>query len=85
MENASAPVPIDMVTSSASGLDPHVSPASAAFQVARVARERGVSTVDVERLVAVYTKERQLGFLGEPVVNVLELNLALDAQFPKKP
>ena len=85
MENASAPVPIDMVTSSASGLDPHVSPASAAFQVARVARERGVSTVDVERLVAVYTKRRQLGFLGEPVVNVLELNLALDAQFPKKP
>src|SRR5439155_9238971 len=85
MENASAPVPIDMVTSSASGLDPHVSPASAAFQVARVARERGVSTVDVERLVAVYTKGRQLGFLGEPVVNVLELNLALDAQFPKKP
>ena len=85
MENASAPVPIDMVTSSASGLDPHVSPASAAFQVARVARERGVSTVDVERLVAVYTKRRQLGFLGEPVVNVLELNLALDGQFPKKP
>jgi len=85
MENASAPVPIDMVTSSASGLDPHVSPASAAFQVARVARERGVSTVDVVRLVAVYTKGRQLGFLGEPVVNVLELNLALDAQFPKKP
>ncbi len=85
MENASAPVPIDMVTSSASGLDPHVSPASAAFQVARVARERGVSTVDVVRLVAVYTKGRQLGFLGEPVVNVLELNLALDAQFPKTP
>jgi K+-transporting ATPase ATPase C chain len=85
MENASAPVPIDMVTSSASGLDPHVSPASAAFQVARVARERGASTVDVERLVAVYTKGRQLGFLGEPVVNVLELNLALDALFPKKP
>ncbi len=85
MENASAPIPIDMVTSSASGLDPHVSPASAAFQVARVARERGVSTADVERLVAVYTKGRQLGFLGEPVVNVLELNLALDAQFPKKP
>ena len=84
MENASAPVPIDMVTSSASGLDPHVSPASAAFQVARVARERGVSTVDVERLVAVYTKERQLGFLGEPVVNVLELNLALDERHPMK-
>lgn len=83
-ENAEAPIPIDLVTSSASGLDPHISPASAAFQVPRVARERGVSVGEIERLVDGHTQGRQFGFLGEPVVNVLELNLALDAQFAMK-
>ena len=77
-ENPGRPVPVDLVTSSGSGLDPHLSPAAAEFQVPRVARERGMTEVEVQTIVAAHTEGRQFGFLGEPRVHVVELNLDLD-------
>ncbi len=81
-ENPDQPVPVDLVTTSASGLDPHVSPAAARFQVPRIARERHIPAGTLEALVAELTEPRQFGLLGEPVVNVLLLNMEVDRRWP---
>jgi len=81
---AKTPIPADAVTGSASGIDPHISPANAQMQAARVAKARAVPVDQVQSLVVQHTEGRTFGFLGEPRVNVLELNLALDQQFPRK-
>jgi len=80
-ENPGQPVPVDLVTTSASGLDPHISPAAAEFQVPRIARERGISGEELRRLIKAHTEGRQFGFLGEVTVNVLELNMELDNRY----
>jgi potassium-transporting ATPase KdpC subunit len=82
LENPNAPIPVDLVTGSGSGLDPEISPAAAEFQLARVSRERGMNIEDVRVLIRKHTRGRDLGFLGEPRVNVLELNLELDSIHP---
>lgn len=81
-ENPGKPVPADYVTTSASGLDPEITPANAEFQVPRVAKERGISNEKAMELVQQHTEERQFGILGEARVNVLELNLDLDSKYP---
>ena len=82
-ENPGVAIPVDMVTTSGSGLDPDITPAAAQFQIRRVASERKVAQGEIEKLVLEHTANRQWGFLGEPRVNVLELNLALDERFPR--
>ena len=82
-ENPTQPIPVDLLTTSASGLDPEISPAAAEFQIPRVARERHLPESAVRDLVQRNTYQRELGLLGEPRVNVLELNLALDDLAPK--
>jgi K+-transporting ATPase ATPase C chain len=82
-ENPNLPIPVDLVTASGSGLDPDISPAGAEFQIPRIAQERGISQSELRAIVRAHTEDRQWGFLGEPRVHVLELNLDLDRQHPR--